>query len=230
MSSQENTVENQEREEATDDKVEIKRADSPETEEASGKVSEKTLEESSSPEEEQDSTEDEQAETPDDSEDASEEETDTMRVERLESELVDSKDKYIRLMAEFENFKRRSTQEMQSRFKFANQSLVSSMLSGLDSLERAIEQAQEEENESLKEFVTGIEMAKQQFYEAFSKNNIERIVPKGELFDPNRHEAMGVIDTDEVEPDHVAEVFQAGYLLHDRVIRPAMVQVAKKNK
>jgi molecular chaperone GrpE len=230
MSSQENTVENQEREEATDDKVEITRADSPETEDESGKVSEEPLEESSSSEEEQDSTKDEQTEAPDDSDDASEEETDAMRAERLESELVESKDKYVRLMAEFENFKRRSTQEMQSRFKFASQSLATNMLSGLDSLERAIEQAQEEENESLKEFVTGIEMAKQQFYEAFSKNNIERIVPKGELFDPNRHEAMGVIDTDEVEPDHIAEVFQAGYLLHDRVIRPAMVQVAKKNK
>lgn len=230
MSSQENTEENQEREDATDDKVEITRADSPETEAASGEVSEETLEASSLPEAGQDSTEDKQAEAPDDSDDASEEETDTMRAERLESELAESKDKYVRLMAEFENFKRRSTQEMQSRFKFASQSLVTSLLSGLDSLERAIEQAQEEENESLKEFVTGIEMAKQQFYEAFSKNNIERIVPKGELFDPNRHEAMGVIDTNEVEPDHVAEVFQAGYLLHDRVIRPAMVQVAKKIK
>ncbi len=230
MSSQENTVENPEREEATDDKVEITQTNSPETEEEFGKVSEETLEESSLPEDEQNSAEDEQTKAPDGSDDASEEETDAMRAERLESELVESKDKYVRLMAEFETFNRRSTQEMQSRFKFASQSLVTNMLSGLDSLERAIEQAQEEENESLKEFVTGIEMAKQQFYEAFSKNNIVRIVPKGELFDPNRHEAMGVIDTDEVEPDHVAEVFQAGYLLHDRIIRPAMVQVAKKIK
>jgi molecular chaperone GrpE len=71
-------------------------------------------------------------------------------------------------------------------------------------------------------------MAKQLFYEALAKNNIERIVPKGELFDPNKHEAMGVIDTDEIEPDHIAEVFQAGYILHERVIRPAMVQVVKK--
>lgn len=159
-----------------------------------------------------------------------EEESDAERADRLSQELEAAKDKYVRLVAEFENFKRRSTQEMQSRFKFASQGLVSSLISGLDSLERAIEQAKEEENEALREFVTGIEMAKQQFYEAFAKHHIERIEPKGELFDPNRHEAMGVIETDEVKPDHVAEVFQAGYLLHDRVIRPAMVQVAKPSK
>jgi molecular chaperone GrpE len=73
-----------------------------------------------------------------------------------------------------------------------------------------------------------VDMVLQQFYEAFAKHHIERIFPRGEPFDPNRHEAVSVIETDAVEPDHIAAVFQAGYILHDRVIRPAMVQVAKK--
>ncbi len=157
------------------------------------------------------------------------EETPEEMEKRFKAELAEKDDKHVRLLAEFENFKRRSTQEMQSRFKFASQSLSLSIISGLDNLERAIDQAKEDsDNEQLQEFVAGIEMAKQQFYEAFEKNNIERIYPKGELFDPNKHEAMGVVETDAVQPDHVAEVFQAGYLLHDRVIRPAMVQVSKK--
>ncbi len=226
MSSKENKAEKQEQAKTTDDKVEIERSDEPEVEALSEEEQGETTSEETGAEEENikeasDSNEEED-EVPE------EEESDSARADRLTQELAESKDKYVRLVAEFENFKRRNTQEMQSRFKFANQGLATSILSGLDSLERAIEQAQEEENDSLKEFVTGIEMAKQQFYEAFSKNNIERIVPTGELFDPNKHEAMGVVETDEVEPDHIAQVFQAGYLLHDRVVRPAMVQVAKK--
>ncbi len=159
-----------------------------------------------------------------------EEEPETMESlkARHKNELAEKNEKYMRLAAEFENFKKRSNQEMQTRFKFASQSLALNIISGLDNLERALEQAKEEENEQLKEFVRGIEMVQQQLYEALEKNNIERIYPKGEQFDPNHHEAMGIIETEEVEPDHIAEVFQAGYILHDRVIRPAMVQVAKK--
>lgn len=148
--------------------------------------------------------------------------------ERYENELKDKDDKYLRLVAEFENFKKRTTQEIQTRFKYANQAFALSIISGLDNLERALTQAQEEESEQLKEFVRGIDMVQQQFYDALKQYNIERINPRGEPFDPNLHEAVGVIETEEVEPDHISEVFQAGYVLHDRVIRPAMVQVAKK--
>jgi len=223
MSSKENKIEKEESAEAVDDKIKIQRSDEPaavgaEAEQPESAEEPQTEEEAGKIDESAGSG---AAETP---------ETEESRSERLVKELAEANDKYIRLAAEFENFKRRNTQEMQSRFKFANQGLVTSLLSGLDSLERAIEQAREEDNAAFKEFVTGIELAKQQFYDAFSKNNIERFVPTGELFDPNKHEAMGVLETDEVEPDHVAQVFQAGYMLHDRVIRPAMVLVAKKSK
>lgn len=172
-------------------------------------------------------SEDGESDTPDEQKEETKEEME----ERFKGQLAEKEDKYVRLLAEFENFKRRSTQEMQSRFKFASQSLSLSIITGLDNLERAIDQAKgDSDNEQLQEFVTGVEMVKQQFHDAFEKNNIERIFPKGEVFDPNKHEAMGVIETDEIQPDHVAEVFQAGYLLHDRVIRPAMVQVAKKKQ
>ena len=147
---------------------------------------------------------------------------------RLEKEIGEKNDKYLRLQAEFENFKRRNSQEMKSRIKFAGQPMALSFLSGLDNLERALDQAKAEESEPLKEFITGIEMVQQLFYDAFKQHHIERIYPMSEPFDPNKHEAMGVVETDEVEPDHIAQVFQAGYIYHDRVIRPAVVQVAKK--
>lgn len=175
-----------------------------------------------------DSEEEEQAEDEAVEETEPAEETQEEMEARLKAEISELNDKYVRLLAEFENFKRRNAQELQNRFKFANQSLALNIISGLDNLERALDQANDGVDENMKEFVTGIEMVKQQLYEAFEKNNIERIFPKGELFDPNKHEAMGVVETEEIEPDHIAEVFQAGYILHDRVIRPAMVQVAKK--
>ncbi|MFH2133367.1 MAG: nucleotide exchange factor GrpE [bacterium] len=215
----------EEKVDATDDRVEIKHPDSPvEIRGEAPAQTQKTV--SEQPEMGEEAVA--EAAQAEETEVVAEEETDASRAERLQRELGEMNDKYLRLVAEFENFKRRNTQEMQTRFKFANQSLVTSLLSGIDTLERAIEQSRDETNDSLKEFVTGIEMAMQQFNDAFSNNHVERIVPKGELFDPNKHEAMGVINTDDVEPDHIAEVFQAGYLLHDRVIRPAMVQVAKK--
>jgi len=147
---------------------------------------------------------------------------------RLGQEIADKNDKYLRLQAEFENFKRRNSQEMKSRIKFAAQPMALSFLSGLDNLERALDQTNVEESEAMKEFIAGIEMVQQQFYEAFKQHHIERIHPMNEPFDPNKHEAMGVIETDDVKPDHIAQVFQAGYVYHDRVIRPAVVQVAKK--
>lgn len=150
--------------------------------------------------------------------------------EKYEEKLAEQEDRYMRLAAEFENFKKRTSAEMQTRFKYASQPLALNIITGLDNLERALVQAKEEENEQLREFIRGIEMVQQQFYDALKQNDIERTFPKGEPFDPNKHEAMGVVETDEVEPDHIAEVFQAGYTMHDRVIRPAMVQVAKKKQ
>lgn len=162
--------------------------------------------------------------------DQSDKEPETL--EALESKyqqmLAEKDEKLMRLAAEFENYKKRTAQETQTRIKFASQPLALNIISAMDNLERALSQAKEEENEHLKEFVRGVEMVQQQLFDALKQHHIERVDPKGEPFDPNKHEAMGVIETDDVEPDHIAEVFQAGYFLHDRVIRPAMVLVARK--
>jgi len=145
------------------------------------------------------------------------------------AQLAAMQDKLIRQAAEFENFKKRNLAETQSRLKYANIGLVKDLLPGLDNLERAISHATNGEHnvEALDSFVEGVNMAKQQFYDGFAKHNIKRFDPLGEPFDPNHHEAVGMIPSTEFKNDHVALVMQAGYKQHDRVLRPAMVQVAK---
>ena len=145
--------------------------------------------------------------------------------------ITELEDKVLRISAEFENSKKRLLSETESRLKYANVNLVRGLVPGLDNLERALGHAQEQtaQNEALKNFVAGLDMVKGQLMEAFKSSQVERFSPLGEPFDPNLHEAVGVIDTNEYQPDHVALVLQAGYRVHDRVVRPAMVQVAKKS-
>lgn len=150
-------------------------------------------------------------------------------IEKLTAELQVAKDMYVRNHAELENFKRRKTEEAKERLKYASSGMARDLIQGLDNLELALSHANPEEDEQFKNFVQGIEMVKGQLAEALKKNNVERIDPIGEVFDPNRHEAVGMVDKEGVEDGAVAEVLQAGYLLHDRVIRPAMVQVCKKS-
>jgi len=165
--------------------------------------------------------------------DASEEEVEAEEVEPAEpdykAKVAEMADKLIRQAAEFENYKKRSQSEVQSRLKYASVDLVKDLLPGLDNLERAIDHATSGEHnvEALDSFVEGVNMAKKQFYDGLTKHNIERIDPLGEKFDPNLHEAVGMIPSEEFENDHVALVMQAGYKQHDRVLRPAMVQVAR---
>lgn len=150
------------------------------------------------------------------------------KIKELEKKADDSEDKFRRLYAEFENFKRRSKQESQTLLKFAQQPLAVSILPGLDNLDRALQHAREEDDGQNTEFIKGVEMVFNELHEALKKHNITLIEAEGKKFDPTLHEAVGVVQSDDVEPDHVVNVFQAGYMMHDRVIRPSMVQVAKK--
>lgn len=160
---------------------------------------------------------------------AAEEEIKEPTVEDLKEVIRNLEEGRVRQVAELENFKRRKTSEFQDRLKYAATPLAMELITGLDNLERALEQAKKETgNEQLSSFISGIEMVQKQFFDALKKNNIERQFPLGEKFDPNLHEAVGMVPSDEVEPDHVATVFQPGYVYFDRVIRPAMVQVAQK--
>lgn len=140
-----------------------------------------------------------------------------------EVEFAEMQDRFLRVSAEFENYKKRRQRESQDLLRFAHESLIRDLLPVMDSFERAI--LSSEGTRDYNAFHDGILLILQQLHEVLNNAGVERISPEGELFDPNWHEAVGVCPHDEIEPDHVASVIEPGYRLHDRVIRPARVMV-----
>ncbi|WDV44553.1 nucleotide exchange factor GrpE [Clostridiaceae bacterium M8S5] len=140
--------------------------------------------------------------------------------------IADLKDRYVRLQADFINYKKRVEKEKQSIYKYANQSLITDLLGSLDNMERAIDSVDEESKKE--NLYTGIEMVYKQILEIFKKNELEEIDALNCKFDPNLHHAVMQDTIDEDGEDTVTEVFQKGYKLHDRVIRPSVVKVSKK--
>ena len=162
----------------------------------------------------------------DESSDEVSSEQDSLRKE-LELAIDDKK----RALAEAENTRRRSIKDLEQSRKYGHLSLSREMLSVVDSLEsavNAIPKNKDDLTEELKNFILGVEMTLEQLKQVFSNHNITRINPEGELFDYNLHQAMFEKDTTDVDPGTIVEVMQPGWTLHDRLLRPAMVGVAKK--
>ena len=176
---------------------------------------------------------------PEEGADATETKTPPSPLEKLEAEvgklagqLKESEQKRLREAADFENMKRRLRSDFENRAKFATLPLGEGFIACLDDLERAIGHAEKqgEGNESPEndEFVKGIGMIRQQLMKNLEDNHYARIEPEGEPFDPEKHEAIGMVPTDAMEEGRVFKVFKVGYMLHERIVRPAMVQVAQK--
>ena len=137
-------------------------------------------------------------------------------------------DKYLRVNAEFENYKKRMIRESSDRFKFFNLDLIKELLPSLDNLERAINHAKNE-NTDVNSMIEGLEMVNKMTQEVFEKFGVSRVNTVGEVFDPNIHQAAGVVESDSVPENQVVEECLGGYLLHGRIIRPAMVRVSGKS-
>ncbi len=135
-------------------------------------------------------------------------------------------DKLLRLHAEFENFKKRSLKEKQQFLKFANESLIYELINILDNFERAFESANKMDD--FKSLHQGVEMILKQIHQLLEKNGVKKIECVGKAFDPAEQEAIAHIETDKYSENTVVEEVQKGYLLEDRLIRPAVVKVAKK--
>lgn len=135
-------------------------------------------------------------------------------------------DKLLRLQADFENYKKRLDREKVDFIKYANEGLILGLLNILDDFERAIDSAKNS-NDS-KTLLQGVEMIRQHFQEALEERGLTKIDPKGQPFDPEKHEAVMHIETDEYPEDIVVEVLRKGYGLNDKILRPAVVKVAKK--
>ena len=150
-------------------------------------------------------------------------------LEQLQADVKEHKEKYLRAMAEVENTRRRAENDVSSARKFAIESFAGETLSVRDSLELASTiEITAEDSGVIDKMKEGLDLTLKQLDRVFAKFGIEPIDPEpGEKLDPERHQAMTVQESSDIEPNHIVAVIQKGYLIHDRLLRPAMVIVAK---
>ena len=156
------------------------------------------------------------------------EETEKDLLEKERSHARNMEERFLRVNAEFENYKKRIVRENSERFKYFNLDLIKELLPSLDNLERAITHAKSE-NKDFDSMIEGLEMVNKMTHEVFEKFGVSRVNTVGEVFDPNIHQAVGVVQSDSVPENHIVEECLGGYFLHDRIIRPAMVRVSGKS-
>ncbi|RVU36186.1 nucleotide exchange factor GrpE [Hwanghaeella grinnelliae] len=151
-------------------------------------------------------------------------------VEALAAENAELKDRLMRALAEVENVRRRADKERQDAAKFGPSGLAKELLAVADNLGRALQSVTDEDREasaSVKNLVVGVEMIEKQFVDAFERFHIKRIDPLGEKFSYEKHQAISEA-TDTGQPaGTIVQVLQPGYMMHERLLRPAMVVVAK---
>jgi molecular chaperone GrpE len=150
------------------------------------------------------------------------------RLAQAEEEKKEAHEKYLRIYAEFENFKKRIAKEQSDQNRYANERLLAALLPVLDNLARAISHAKESKN--LEKLIEGLELTQKEFLSVLNKFGVTVIESLGQPFDPAQHQAMLQVETDDQEENTVVEEFQKGYLLNNRVLRPALVSVAKNTK
>ncbi len=158
---------------------------------------------------------------PDAAAEAPEEDPEALR-EKHEAELAEKENRYLRLQADFENFRRRTRQEKEELAAVVTQNLLKDLLPFLDNFERALA-AETTDAESLR---AGVEMMYKQLVEALKKEGLEYIETKDKTFDPNFHQAVMRVEDPEKEDGAIVAELQKGYMVKGRVIRPSMVQVA----
>ncbi len=147
------------------------------------------------------------------------------RLEDKEKEAKENYERLLRIAADLENYKRRAAKEKESWTKFANEDLLRVILPFIDNLERSVNHAQKALDTGV--LIEGVRLTLRQLLQALSKFGLSSFESVGKPFDPAVHEAMLVVETDKVEPNQVTEEFQKGYLLNDRLLRPATVSVSK---
>ncbi len=148
------------------------------------------------------------------------------RVLELEEQLAAAKDQSLRVAAEAQNSVRRAEQEVDKARKFALEKFAGDLLPVIDSLELALAHSNVED-EQVKKIREGVELTLKMFQDTLKRYNLEAVDPHGQPFNPEHHQAMAMQENAEVEPNSVLNVFQKGYLLNGRLLRPAMVVVSK---
>ena len=151
----------------------------------------------------------------------------------VEDKLKETEDKLLRSLAEIENQRRRFEKEIKDAFEFGSFNFAKESLAILDNLHRAKEAIKSDavlkENKDLDKFLENISIIEKDLVSIFERNRIKKIETKGKKFDPNMHQAMTEIENDKSETGSILQEIQAGYMLGDRLLRPALVAVSKKN-
>ena len=142
-----------------------------------------------------------------------------------DEELHALNDKYLRLAAEFDNYKRRVQRDQRDTIRFANEKLFKDLLPTLDNLERALQSGREQAK--IEGLLEGVDLTYKHFLDTLQKMGIKQVKSVGEAFDPTQHQAVGQVESTTVPENVVVDEYQKGYFLHDRILRPAMVTVAK---
>lgn len=152
-------------------------------------------------------------------------------IEALEAENAKLKDRLLRAVAEMENLRKRTERDVKDARSYAMANFARDMLTATDNLSRALltmsDESKAEADGAFKSLIEGVEMTEREMHRLLEKNGITKLEPKGEKFDPNFHQAMFEIPNSDVADNTVMEVVQAGYVIGERVLRPAMVGVAK---
>ena len=141
------------------------------------------------------------------------------------------KDKLLRTLAEMENLRKRTEREVAEARLYGNAMFARDVLAVADNMQRAFDamgsELRQQSDPKVKALVEGVELTERELLKVLEKHGVTKFSPEGEKFDPNFHQAMYEVPTSELPPGHVAQVIQAGYMLGDRVLRPAMVAVVK---
>ncbi|MCP5071337.1 MAG: nucleotide exchange factor GrpE [bacterium] len=150
------------------------------------------------------------------------------QLEATRQELEAQKEAGLRKQADFENLRRRALKERQDAHSYGHEGLARDLLATVDNLERAIEHAKASEHGDFESILQGVEMVRREILTALAQHAVLPVEALGQPFDPNVHEAMAQMDSDEAESGTVLEVLQPGYQLRDRLLRPARVVVSRK--
>ncbi|QCI10654.1 nucleotide exchange factor GrpE [Pseudomonas putida] len=148
------------------------------------------------------------------------------RIQELEEQLAAAKDQSLRAVADLQNVRRRAEQDVEKAHKFALEKFAGDLLPVIDSLERGLELSSADD-ETIKPMREGIELTLKMFHDTLKRYNLEPVDPHGEPFNAEHHQAMAMQESADAEPNSVLKVFQKGYLLNGRLLRPAMVVVSK---
>ena len=144
---------------------------------------------------------------------------------------ADFKDRLLRTLAEMENLRKRTEREVAEARLYGNTSFARDVLAVADNMHRALatidEELQAQTDSKMKALIEGVELTERELHKVLEKHGVKKFTPLGEKFDPNVHQAMYEVENREQPPGHVAQVIQSGYMLGDRVLRPALVAVVK---